>query len=100
MGKIVLSIIIPYYNTEKYTEELLDCLAPQITEETEVILIDDGSRIPFETGMISAESSDRKTREFQQQETEESQRQQVSISHSLILMTLFLSIMLKSSLKR
>ena len=50
MGKTVLSIIIPYYNTEKYTEELLDCLAPQITEETEVILIDDGSRIPFETG--------------------------------------------------
>ena len=44
-----LSIIIPYYNVEPYTNELLDCLAPQITDEVEVILIDDGSDKPFKT---------------------------------------------------
>lgn len=46
---MLLSIIIPYFNTRKYTDELLDCLAPQIREDTEVILIDDGSREPYAT---------------------------------------------------
>lgn len=44
-----LSIIIPYYNVKKYTDELLDILAPQITNETECILVDDGSDEPFTT---------------------------------------------------
>lgn len=44
-----LSIVIPYYNAEPYIGELLDCLAPQITDEVEVILIDDGSDVPFKT---------------------------------------------------
>lgn len=44
-----LSIIIPYYNVKPYTDELLDCLAPQITDEVEVILIDDGSDKPYKT---------------------------------------------------
>lgn len=48
-SKIKLSIIIPYYNDGHYTQELLDRLAPQITEQVEVMVIDDGSRIPFET---------------------------------------------------
>ena len=38
-----LSIIIPYYNTENFTDELLNVLEPQITKECEVILVDDGS---------------------------------------------------------
>lgn len=38
-----LSIIIPYYNTKKYTDELLRVLAPQRTKEVEIIIIDDGS---------------------------------------------------------
>lgn len=38
-----LSIIIPYYNTEKLTDELLKVLEPQITKECEIILVDDGS---------------------------------------------------------
>ena len=42
-----LSIIIPYYNGEKYTDELINILTPQITDEVEVFLIDDGSEIPF-----------------------------------------------------
>ena len=46
---IKLSIIIPYYNAEPYTSELLDCLAPQITNEVEVVIVDDGSKIPFKT---------------------------------------------------
>lgn len=44
-----LSIIIPFYNAEPYTSELLDVLAPQITDEVEVIVVDDGSKIPFKT---------------------------------------------------
>ena len=42
-----LSIIIPYYNTEPYTDELLDKLDPQITDDVEVILIDDCSPTPY-----------------------------------------------------
>lgn len=38
-----LSIIIPYFNTPNYTPELLNVLGKQVTEETEVILVDDGS---------------------------------------------------------
>lgn len=44
-----LSIIIPYYNAKEYTDELLDCLNPQITDEVEVILVDDGSKEPYKT---------------------------------------------------
>lgn len=39
-----LSIIIPYYKTKKDTEKLLDILIPQLTNEVEVILIDDGCK--------------------------------------------------------
>lgn len=46
---IKLSIIIPYYNVKPYTDELLDRLAPQITDEVEVILVDDGSKEKFWT---------------------------------------------------
>lgn len=46
---IKLSIIIPYYNAEEYIGELLSVLEGQITEEIEVILVDDGSKIPFKT---------------------------------------------------
>ena len=42
-----LSIIIPMYNTEPYIDELLKCLAPQLTPEVEVIVIDDGSDFPY-----------------------------------------------------
>ncbi len=46
MGKIKLSIIIPAYKAEPYIYELFDCLAPQITKEVEVMVIDDGSPVP------------------------------------------------------
>lgn len=38
-----LSIIIPYFNTKEYTDELLACLDKQMNDDVEVILIDDGS---------------------------------------------------------
>ena len=44
-----LSIIIPYYNAKEYTDELLDVLEPQMTDETECLLIDDGSDETFKT---------------------------------------------------
>ena len=42
-----LSIIIPYYNTENMTDELLSILVPQTDNDTEIILIDDGSDMPY-----------------------------------------------------
>lgn len=46
---VKLSIIIPCYNAEPYIHELLDTLTPQISDEVEVILIDDGSEKPVKT---------------------------------------------------
>ena len=46
---IKLSIIIPYYNTKEYTDELLECLDKQMLSEVEVILIDDGSPVAYKT---------------------------------------------------
>lgn len=40
---ILLSIITPYYNTLKYTKRLAETLVPQLTEEVEWIIVDDGS---------------------------------------------------------
>ena len=37
-----LSIVIAYYKCYEYTKLLLDTLVPQLTNETEVVLIDDG----------------------------------------------------------
>jgi glycosyltransferase involved in cell wall biosynthesis len=47
MTKVLLSIIIPAYNAEPYIEHLMNRLKPQITEEIEVIVVDDGSKFPY-----------------------------------------------------
>lgn len=44
MSNIKFSIIIPCYNAEPYIHELLECLDKQMTDETEAIVIDDGSK--------------------------------------------------------
>lgn len=47
-GEIMkLSIIIPYYNVKEYTDELLACLDRQMEPGVEVILVDDGSKVPY-----------------------------------------------------
>lgn len=38
----MLSIIIPYYNTLKETTKLMEVLEPQLNENVEVIIVDDG----------------------------------------------------------
>lgn len=43
----LLSIIIPAYNAEPYIEHLMNRLKPQITEEVEIIVVDDGSKFPY-----------------------------------------------------
>ena len=43
-----LSIIIPYWNAERYIGELLDTLHKQLNDQVEVILVDDGSDKKFE----------------------------------------------------
>lgn len=42
-----LSIIIPYYNTKEYTDELLNVLESQLTDDVEALVIDDGSDEPY-----------------------------------------------------
>ena len=37
-----VSIIIPYYKTYELTESLMEILIPQLTDEVEVFLVDDG----------------------------------------------------------
>ena len=49
MKRPILSIIIPYYNTEQYLRNLLDCLNMQMVPGVEVLIIDDGSKVPFKT---------------------------------------------------
>lgn len=39
---MLLSIIIPYYNTLEYTKELMKVLEPQLNNKIEVIIVDDG----------------------------------------------------------
>lgn len=48
-NKTRLSIIIPAYNAEPYLTELLDRLDPQITNEVECLIIDDGSKAVVHT---------------------------------------------------
>lgn len=45
-----LSIIIPYYNVKQYTDELLSVLNAQMSDDVEVILVDDGSPEPYTSG--------------------------------------------------
>lgn len=40
----LLSIIVPVYNGSGYLDELLTCLEGQLSEETELVFVDDGSR--------------------------------------------------------
>lgn len=44
MKETLLSIIIPMYNLERYISSCLDSIVPQVNENVEVILIDDGSK--------------------------------------------------------
>ena len=43
MEKIILSVIIPVYNVEKYLRKCVDSILAQHIADMEVILIDDGS---------------------------------------------------------
>ena len=45
---IKLSIIIPYYKTYEETIKLLNILIPQLTDEVEVFIIDDGCNVKFD----------------------------------------------------
>ena len=47
MKQPLLSIIIPAYNAEPYIDKLINALKPQVTTDTEVIVVDDGSKMPY-----------------------------------------------------
>ena len=43
--KILITIIVPVYNTEKYLKECLDSIVSQSIEEAfEILVVDDGSK--------------------------------------------------------
>ena len=44
---IKLSIVIPAFNAEPYLDELMERLVPQLTDEVEVVIVDDGSRFAY-----------------------------------------------------
>lgn len=46
---IKLSIIIPYYNRPTQIKKLVGVLKPQLTDETEVIIVDDCSPVPLKS---------------------------------------------------
>lgn len=39
-----LSIIVPIYNAEEYLEECIESILPELEEDIELLLIDDGSK--------------------------------------------------------
>ena len=43
MKRIIVSIIVPIYNTEKYLRKCVDSILRQTCENLEVILVNDGS---------------------------------------------------------
>ena len=43
MGRVLLTVLVPVYNVEKYLEKSLDALLHQSYRELEIILVDDGS---------------------------------------------------------
>lgn len=49
LGDYKLSIIIPYYRTKEYTDELMDALDPQINDDVEVILVYDCDEEAYES---------------------------------------------------
>ena len=57
---MLLSTIIPVYKVENYLPQLLDGLLPQLTNECEVVLVDDGS--PDNCGLICDEYSQKDSR--------------------------------------
>ena len=42
-NNILISIIVPVYNTEKYIGACLDSIIPQLSKKSELIIVDDGS---------------------------------------------------------
>lgn len=41
---MLLSIIIPVYNLEKYIEKCINSIIKQITDDIEIVIINDGSK--------------------------------------------------------
>lgn len=47
--KYILGIVIPYYNTKQYMDQLLKALDKQVTKDIQVVIVDDGSKEEYTT---------------------------------------------------
>ena len=43
MDDVIVSIIVPIYNGEKYIDRVVNSILPQLNKKLELILVDDGS---------------------------------------------------------
>ena len=43
MDDVIISIIVPIYNGEKYIDRVVNSILPQLNEQLELVLVDDGS---------------------------------------------------------
>lgn len=57
---MLISVIVPVYNVEKYLKKCLDSLIHQTWKELEIILVDDGST--DSSGMICDAYAEKDTR--------------------------------------
>ena len=66
-----LSIIIPTYNVEKYIDECLTSLLPQLTDECELIIIDDASTDETKSKIFGYLTQEMASKYFQYKEAED-----------------------------
>lgn len=82
MKKIVFSIIVPVYNTEKYIEECISSILTQTFQNFEVIIIDDGSTDSSLQKCIKFSEKDKRIKIFKQKNAGVSQARNNGIKNA------------------
>lgn len=79
---LLLSVIIPVYNAEKYLSACIESVLNQTLEDFEIILVDDGSTDNSKVILKSYENIDKRVRIFHQQNSGPSKARNVGISYA------------------
>ena len=43
MKNILVNVVVPAYNTEKYIKEMINCLINQLYKNLQILIVDDGA---------------------------------------------------------